>query len=79
MTVVAHQRAHDRVEFRVHGQQPVLGGELLPLELAGYGALAAADRTHVYPRAPENQRTTVYINKQLLTILGSTNGEVMLV
>lgn len=50
MTVVAHQRPHHRIEFRVHGQQPVLGGELLSHRLAGHGALAAADRAHVYPR-----------------------------
>lgn len=74
MTVVAHQRPHDRVEFRVHGQQLVLGGELLPLELAGHGALTAADRTHVYPRASETKRTAcrglVQARPRTIKILG---------
>lgn len=50
MTVVAHQGPHDRVEFRIRGQQPVLGGEFLSHELVGHGALTAADGAHVYSR-----------------------------
>lgn len=56
MTVVAHQRAHDRIELRVHGQQPVMASELLAHRFAGHRALAAADGAHVYSRSPANTR-----------------------